>query len=97
MCVVVLGALYVKAAFGETDRLKANEIIKNIRENFQENLNKLQWIDEQSKSEARKKLEKIYEKIGYPDYITNQTKLDERFVLVFRRKKERTKIFISII
>ncbi|CAF0883727.1 unnamed protein product [Adineta ricciae] len=74
-----LGALYVNTAFGERDRLKANELIKNIREIFGENLNKLQWIDEQSKSEARKKLDKIYEKIGYPDFIKNDTKLNERY------------------
>ncbi len=47
---------------------------------FEENLNELQWIDEQSKIEGRKKLEKIYEKIGYPDFIKNQTKLNERLV-----------------
>lgn len=78
----VLGALYVNTAFGESDRSKANELIKNIRESFGENLNKLQWIDEQSKSEARKKLDKIYEKIGYPDFIKNNTKLNERLVRV---------------
>jgi predicted metalloendopeptidase len=72
--------LYIKAAFGETDRLKANELIKNIREIFEENLDKLSWIDDQSKNEAKKKLEKIYEKIGYPDLIKNQTKLNERLV-----------------
>jgi len=72
--------LYIKAAFGETDRLKANELIKNIREIFEENLDKLSWIDEQSKTEAKKKLEKINEKIGYPDLIKNQTKLNERLV-----------------
>ncbi len=72
--------MYIKAAFGETDRLKANELIKNIREIFEENLDKLSWIDDQSKNEAKKKLEKIYEKIGYPDLIKNQTKLNERLV-----------------
>jgi len=72
--------LYIKAVFGETDRLKANELIKNIREIFEENLDKLSWIDDQSKNEAKKKLEKICEKIGYPDLIKNQTKLNERLV-----------------
>lgn len=76
----MLGALYIKAAFGETDRLKGSEIIKSVREIFQDNLNKLSWIDNESKSEATKKLEKIYEKIGYPDFITDQTKLNERLV-----------------
>ncbi|CAF3149631.1 unnamed protein product [Rotaria sp. Silwood2] len=74
-----LGALYTRAVFDEASRLKANELVKNIRVSFEENLNNLQWIDEQSKNEAKKKLEKINEKIGYPDFIKNQTKLNERY------------------
>ncbi|CAF0815027.1 unnamed protein product [Rotaria sp. Silwood1] len=74
-----LGALYVKAVFGERDRHTANEIITNIRQMFDENLHKLEWIDEQSKIEAKKKLKKISEKVGYPDFINNKTKLNERY------------------
>ncbi len=74
------GSLYVKAVFGEKDRQQANELIANIRQMFDENLNKLEWIDEQSKIEAQKKLKKITEKVGYPNFINNKTKLNERFV-----------------
>ncbi|CAF3395393.1 unnamed protein product [Rotaria sp. Silwood1] len=74
-----LGALYIKAVFGERDRHTANEIITNIRQMFDENLHKLEWIDEQSKIEAKKKLKKISEKVGYPDFINNKTKLNERY------------------
>jgi endothelin-converting enzyme len=74
------GSLYIKAAFGEKDRQQANELITNIRQMFDENLNTLEWIDEQSKIEAKKKLRKITEKVGYPDFINNKTKLNERFV-----------------
>jgi predicted metalloendopeptidase len=47
---------------------------------FDENLNKLEWIDEQSKNEAKNKLKKITEKVGYPDFTNNKTKLNERLV-----------------
>lgn len=47
---------------------------------FDENLNKLEWIDDQSRSEAKNKLKKIIEKVGYPDFINNKTKLNERLV-----------------
>ena len=76
----ILGALYVKAVFGEKDREQANTLIKNIRQMFDENLNQLEWIDEHSKLEAKKKLDKITEKVGYPDFINNRTKLNERSV-----------------
>ena len=85
--------MYVNTAFGERDRLKANELIKNIREIFGENLNKLQWIDEQSKNEARKKLDKIYEKIGYPDFIKNDTKLNERLVCLLNVVERKVHFF----
>jgi predicted metalloendopeptidase len=76
----ISGSLYVKAVFGEQDRRQANELITYIRQMFDENLNKLEWIDEQSKIEAQKKLKKITEKVGYPNFINNKTKLNERFV-----------------
>lgn len=51
---------------------------------FDENLDKLQWIDEQSKNEAKKKLKKITEKVGFPDFINNKTKLNERLIELFK-------------
>ena len=82
---MILGSLYTRAVFDETDRLKANELVKNIRTSFEENLNSLQWIDKQSKNEAKKKLEKINQKIGYPDFIKDQTKLNERLVKLLKK------------
>jgi hypothetical protein len=76
--------LYTKALFGEKDRQQANELIANIRQMFAENLNQMHWIDEASKAEAEKKLKKISEKVGYPDFINNKTKLNERSVAICR-------------
>ena len=74
----LLGALFVQAVFGESDRTEATELISNLRGVFRENLDQLSWIDSSSKSEAEKKLEKINQKIGYPDYIRNITQLNLR-------------------
>ena len=63
---------------------------------FDENLNKLEWIDEQSKIEARKKLKKITEKIGYPDFIYDTKKLNERFVKISKIEYW-TKFFVYLI
>jgi membrane metallo-endopeptidase-like protein 1 len=96
ICLLFLsGALYIKAVFGEKDRQQANELITNIRRMFDENLNKLDWIDEQSKNEAKKKLEKISEKVGYPDFINNKTKLNERFVYISNITKKTKSFFYS--
>jgi predicted metalloendopeptidase len=50
---------------------------------FYDNLDQLEWIDEQSKIEAKKKLKKITEKVGYPNFINNKTKLNERLIIIF--------------
>ena len=77
-----LGALYVRAVFGEHDRAEANEVIRTIRQSFGENLGTLSWVDPPTKAEAKKKLEKIYEKVGYPDFIRNSAELNQRFVSI---------------
>ena len=75
-----MSAMFIERTFGENDRVKAEELIGSIRETFEENLNKLSWIDETTKKEAKKKLNRMYQKIGYPDWIKNQTRLEERSV-----------------
>ena len=52
---------------------------------FDGSLNKLDWIDELSRVEAEKKLKRIIEKVGYPDFISNRTKLNERSVKMSER------------
>ena len=75
-----MGAMYIEQAFGDTDRLTAEEMIQSLRQTFEENLNKLSWIDETSKNEAKKKLKQMYQKIGYPDWIKDSNKLNQRSV-----------------
>lgn len=82
-----LGSLFIKNIFGEADRSAAQNLIKTIREIFDDDLTKLEWIDDESRSEAKKKLSKVYERIGYPDWIFDQTKLNQRFA-------ERQRIFL---
>lgn len=74
-----LGSLFIKNIFGEADRSAAQNLIKTIREIFDDDLTKLEWIDDESRSEAKKKLSKVYERIGYPDWIFDQTKLNQRY------------------
>jgi len=94
---LISGALYIKAVFGEKDRQQANELITNIRQMFDENLNKLEWIDEQSKNEAKNKLKKITEKVGYPNFINNKTKLNERLVKNIEIKKENIYFLVMLV
>ena len=74
----VTGSMYVDAVFGETDKNQAKQLIKNLRNIFRENLDELSWIDGPTRQHAIEKLEKIEEKIAYPDFIRNRTELIQR-------------------
>jgi predicted metalloendopeptidase len=76
---VILGASYIETVFGDVDRLEANQLISNLRQIFHDNLDLLPWIDTATKAEARRKLMRIRQKIGFPDLISNVTELTERY------------------
>lgn len=50
-------------------------MIHDIRQVFLTNLNKVEWMDEETKEKAKEKAQAIRENIGYPDYLTNKTAL----------------------
>lgn len=62
-----LGQLYVDAKFPPEAKEKAEEMIANVIASFQERIQKLDWMSEETKSKAIQKLDKFTVKIGYPD------------------------------
>jgi putative endopeptidase len=62
-----LGAAYVEATFGEDGKRTTREMVGRIEEAFEANLSTLSWMDEATKSRARKKVRAIANAIGYPD------------------------------
>lgn len=55
------------------------EMIRNIREAFNELLDENEWMDEETKKLAKEKADAINERIGYPDILTNTTELEEEY------------------
>ncbi|KAJ7393583.1 Endothelin-converting enzyme 2 [Desmophyllum pertusum] len=58
---------------------RADQMVQNIREAFIENLETVTWMDSITKQAAREKAEAMFQQIGYPDFITNTTLLEEYF------------------
>jgi membrane metallo-endopeptidase-like protein 1 len=52
------------------------DMIENIRSSFTELLEEVPWMDDATKRVAREKADAIEERIGYPDYIMNDTALN---------------------
>ncbi|CAF1295890.1 unnamed protein product, partial [Rotaria sordida] len=73
--------LYIKKYFDSDARNQSKEIIKNIRSSMDSMLQQATWMDDDSKSKARDKLQAVYENIGYPDYLDsdNTTQLEKMY------------------
>lgn len=56
-----------------------NTVVTNIRTAMKEQLIKAEWMDDETRAHALLKLSRMSQKIGYPDYISNETKILEGF------------------
>jgi putative endopeptidase len=70
-----LGQAYVARTFPPDAKAKAKEVIDNVRAAFRERLLALDWMSDSTRAQALDKLEKLGEKVGYPDRWRDYTKL----------------------
>ena len=62
-----LGKLYVEQKFPPEAKAKAEKMIKNVFQAFENRINKLPWMTKETRANAIAKLHKSRVKIGYPD------------------------------
>ncbi len=62
-----LGKLYVKRYFPEEAKKVAKEMVDDVIAAYRIRINNLDWMSEETKRKANKKLDKLTVKIGYPD------------------------------
>ena len=62
-----IGKLYVEAKFPPEAKAKAEKMIANVISAFQNRIQKLDWMSEETKVKAVEKLDKFTVKIAYPD------------------------------
>lgn len=61
------GMIYVEEHFSAKDKEAVEEIIALILEEYEKIINRQEWMSEETKAKAIKKLETMQVKIGYPD------------------------------
>ena len=54
-------------------------MIHDIREAFNELLEHNEWMDDETRAVAKDKANSMNERIGYPEYITNRTRLEDDY------------------
>ncbi|MCX7091451.1 MAG: M13 family metallopeptidase [Legionellales bacterium] len=62
-----VGEAYVKQHFSASDRQQVIDMIAHIRKVLRGDLAHLQWMTEKTRQAAIKKLDRIEERVGYPD------------------------------
>ncbi|MCC8426297.1 M13 family metallopeptidase [Mucilaginibacter sp. UR6-11] len=63
----VLGQLFVKEYFSETEKKRYKDLVEAVRTSFKEHIEKLDWMSQPTKQKAYDKLARVMPKVGYPD------------------------------
>jgi putative endopeptidase len=70
-----LGIAYVERTFGTEGKERTLAMVKQIEKAMDQDLNQIDWMTPETKKAAHEKLEKIANKIGYPDKWRDYSKL----------------------
>ncbi|PWJ43982.1 M13 family metallopeptidase [Sediminitomix flava] len=71
-----LGKLYVQEAFPAEAKERANTMVSEIKEAFKNRIENLEWMTDETKAQALRKLAAFNVKIGYPDKWETYEDLD---------------------
>ena len=72
-----MGSLYVSKYFRESSRAAAVEMVEEIRTQFSLMLDRLDWMDEVTRANAKEKAEAMETHIGYPIELLDMKTLDQ--------------------
>jgi len=76
-----IGKVYVERHFPPAAKQQMDDLVENLRAAFKDGINNSDWMGEDTKVEAKDKLQKFYAKIGYPtswtDYATLEVNKDD--------------------
>ena len=74
-----IGNMYVSKHFNEDAKHSMDEMVRDIRAEFDRILTEINWMDEATRGRARDKLSTMKEYIGYPAEILEEEKLEELY------------------
>jgi len=74
-----VGSLYVTKYFNEDSKAEALMMVSEIRRQFERLLDEVDWMDEDTKRQARVKAQGMVEHIGYPSELLEMSKLEDLY------------------
>lgn len=75
----MLGALFIRNAFSAESKQKVEVMMKGIIQAFLDRVSGVNWIDNQTVAAVREKADAAVYKVGYPDYLWNDTTFAQRY------------------
>ncbi len=86
-----LGQIFVEKHFNTDAKKRVNELVDNLISAYRQRINSREWMDASTKQQALAKLDKIYRKLGFPDYWKDYTALgiknDAYLLNIYRTNK----------
>lgn len=71
-----IGQLYVEKYFPAESKERMIVLVENLRKSFEQRIDQLEWMSDETKVKAKEKLKVITVKVGYPDKWIDYSKLD---------------------
>ncbi|XP_037527291.1 neprilysin-1 [Rhipicephalus sanguineus] len=78
----VVGKLYVQSKFSPEAKHEVQDLARRLMIVFYESLQTFKWMDETTRDAAETKLAQMATKIGYPDWLFNETYIEELYKFV---------------
>ncbi len=83
----VVGKVYVEKHFSPEAKKRMEQLVKNLVLAYEESIKELDWMSDETKTQALEKLHAINPKIGYPDKWKDYTELEISKNNVFQNVK----------
>ncbi|XP_012341467.1 neprilysin-1-like isoform X2 [Apis florea] len=78
---MAVGALFIRDNFNHESKT-ALEMIRTIREAFNELLAENHWMDNETRAVAKNKANSMNERIGYPEFLKDPVELSKEYVML---------------
>ncbi|XP_071446832.1 neprilysin-1-like [Hetaerina americana] len=76
---MAVGALFIRDNFNHESKETALEMIRTIRDAFNDLLAENEWMDDETRGVAKEKADAINERIGYPEMLTRSQELSHEY------------------
>lgn len=76
---IAISSMYVKNYFKSDSKDQAMEMVSYIKREFNNILDEVDWMDDETRQEAKAKADAISTYIGYPDELLNDTLIEDLY------------------